>query len=509
MTIMKQRKILFVLAFLCLQAWQGVYAHDIEVANADGVTIYYVWTNNQTELAVSYRGSRYDSYSNEYSGAVNIPESVTYNGKTYPVTSIGRGAFYTCIGLTSITIPRSVTSIDEGAFNGCSGLTSVTIPNSVTNIGDAAFYNCNGLTSVTIGNGVTSIGGSAFRGCSGLTSVIIPNSVTSIGGSAFEGCSGLTSVIIPNSVTSIGSYAFAFCSGLTSVTIPNSVTSIGGRAFRGCSGLTSVTIPGSVTSIGNGAFEGCSGLTSVTIPGSVTSIGSFAFYGCSGLTSVTIPGSVTSIGEWAFADCSGLTSVTCYATTPPSLGRNGFSDYSIPLYVPKGSVIKYKAVENWRNFVIIREISEEQDVYLSIRQANGSVNLKVDAEKPYFNLQIKADDGWKIHSVTLGEDDVTAEVASDGSYTTPVISSNSVLNVTFEKGTSGVVNQMESRLHVTAHGNTISVQGAENGEQIAVYSVDGKLVETAKAMHGSATITLPENETYIVKGRQKTVKVRL
>ena len=138
------------------------------------------------------------------------------------------------------------------------------------------------------------------------------------------------------------------------------------------------------------------------------------------------------------------------------------------------------------------------------------MNLKVDAEKPYFNLQIKADDGWKIHSVTLNEDDVTAEVASDGSYTTPVISSNSVLNVVFEKGsTTGVVAQAESRLHVTAHGNTISVQEAEAGEQIAVYSVDGKLVETVKTAHGSATITLPENETYIVKGRQKTVKVRL
>ena len=219
---------------------------------------------------------------------------------------------------------------------------------------------------------------------------------------------------------------------------------------------------------------------------------------------------MTSIGEWTFRDCSSLTSVTCYTATPPSLASNAFSDYTIPLYVPKGSVIKYKAADNWRNFVIIREISEEQDVYLSIRQANGSVNLKVDAEKPYFNLQIKADDGWEIHSVTLNEDDVTAEVASDGSYTTPVISSNSVLNIVFEKGgTSGIVGQVESRLRVTAHGNTISVQGAENGEQIAVYSVDGKLVETASAAHGSATITLPENETYIVKGRQKTVKVRL
>ena len=109
---MRQLKLTFLLTALLSAVGANVYAHNIEVANADGVTIYYVWTN-QTELKVSYRGSNYDSYSNEYSGAVNIPESVTYNGKTYPVTSIGGSAFYRCSGLTSVTIPSSVTSIGK------------------------------------------------------------------------------------------------------------------------------------------------------------------------------------------------------------------------------------------------------------------------------------------------------------------------------------------------------------------------------------------------------------
>ena len=218
---------------------------------------------------------------------------------------------------------------------------------------------------------------------------------------------------------------------------------------------------------------------------------------------------MTSIGSNAFNNCTGLTSITCHATTPPTLGNNGFNNFTIPLYVPKGSVLKYKAADNWRNFVIIREISEEQDVYLSVRQENGMVRMKVDAEKPYFNLQIKADEGWMIHSVTFNENDVTAEVSEDGNYTTPVISSDAVLNIVFEKGGSGIAVQSESPLRVLAHGNTIQVSGAETGEQIVVYSVDGKLVERVKAEHGTATITLPENQTYIVKGQQKTVKVRL
>ncbi len=315
---MKQQHIthFFLVLLLCMTGISAA-AHDISVANADGKTIYYVWTNNKTKLAVSYGGGAYGSYYGEYSGNVVIPESVTYNGANYPVTSIGSEAFRDCPGLKSVTIPNSVTSIGFRAFYGCSGLTSVTIPNSVTSIGDYAFISCSGLTSVTIGNSVTSIGSSAFYGCSGLTSVTIPNSVTSIGSSAFYGCSGLTSVTIPNSVTSIGGSAFYNCYGLTSVTILNSVTSIGDYAFYGCSGLTSVTIPNSVTSIGGYAFQSCSGLTSVTIPNSVTSIGSDAFSYCSNLESVTFGTGLLTIGGSIF---SGHTpaKVIWLTNTPPS-----------------------------------------------------------------------------------------------------------------------------------------------------------------------------------------------
>lgn len=33
------------------------FAQDLEVANADGVTIYYNWINDNKELAVTYLGS--------------------------------------------------------------------------------------------------------------------------------------------------------------------------------------------------------------------------------------------------------------------------------------------------------------------------------------------------------------------------------------------------------------------------------------------------------------------
>ena len=128
-------------------------------------------------------------------GILVIPESVTYEGKTYKVTSIGNGVFYGCTGLTSITIPNTVTSIGEYAFEGCTALTSVIIPDSVTRIEWRAFCGCSRLTSVTIPNSVTSIGVSAFVLCSRLTEITIPTSVTSIGSNAFIFCPILTSII--------------------------------------------------------------------------------------------------------------------------------------------------------------------------------------------------------------------------------------------------------------------------------------------------------------------------
>ena len=398
--IMRQTFFSLLLALLMSTVATQVLAHDISVKNENGVTIYYTYINNNTELEVS----KWYDYQRTYEGSVVIPESVTYNGKTYSVTSIGNG-FSGCTFLTSVTIPGSVTNIGDGAFSecvnlksidipngvtsigisvfwGCRGLTSVTIPDGVTNIGDYAFCGCSSLTSVTVPDGVTSIGNNAFYGCSSLTSVTIPDGVTIIGERTFYDCSSLTAVNIPDGVTSVGSNAFGNCSGLTSVTIPGSVTSIGRWAFSGCSGVTSVTfhcsnvgswfsdleniknivIGEEVTSIADEAFEHCSGLTSVTILGKVTSIGRSTFRGCSSLTSVNIPDAVTSIGESTFRGCSSLTSVNI-PDVVTSIGDYAFSKCSslktfvIPDNVTTVGAYAFENCSNLLNFTIGKAVT--------------------------------------------------------------------------------------------------------------------------------------------------------
>ena len=120
---MKKQLLLFAMILLPLVA----SAHDIEVKNADGVTIYYNYFNNGTELEVTFRGSSYNDYSNEYQGNVAIPEEVTYMNRTRKVTSIGNYAFYYCSKLTSITIGNSVKSIGGWAFDGVDLTTVVSL----------------------------------------------------------------------------------------------------------------------------------------------------------------------------------------------------------------------------------------------------------------------------------------------------------------------------------------------------------------------------------------------
>ena len=100
-------KILFVLAIIIANC---ISASAIEFT-VDGLR-YSVNDDNTTVTVASYPSD------SKPTGDLTIPESVTYGGISYPVTSIDDWAFDGCSGLTSVTIGNSVTEIGNSAFSG-------------------------------------------------------------------------------------------------------------------------------------------------------------------------------------------------------------------------------------------------------------------------------------------------------------------------------------------------------------------------------------------------------
>jgi len=76
---------------------------------------------------------------------------------------------------------------------------------------------------------------------------------------------------------------------------------------------------------------------------------------------------VTSIGSSAFSECSGLKSVTSLAQIPPGMKDDSFSNYDIPLYVPKGIRGAYMAQEPWNKFKEIIEIEKTDEDEITIK----------------------------------------------------------------------------------------------------------------------------------------------
>ena len=357
------------LLFVALVTTTCLWAYDFK----SGDLYYNITSDTTVEVTYQYQWS-----SDNYAGltTATIPETVTYEGTTYSVTSIGESTFMNCTSLTSITIPESVTSIGESAFWNCSSLTSVTIPNSVTSIRNNVFLDCSSLTSLTIPNSVTSIGDCAFRDCSSLASITIPNSVTSIGGGAFEYCSSLSSIQIEATTPpTLGNSAFA--SNLTAIYIPDNTLSAyqqaWGNEYTYVNNETTLTlhveVPGiledlifevgtrpalvaklilsgtlndndftcmretmtslvdvdlaGITNTSGVDFRSKSKLVHIILPTNLASVLEMAFQGCRSLTSVTIGNSVTSIGNRAFLDCSSLTSITI-PNSVTSIGEKAF-----------------------------------------------------------------------------------------------------------------------------------------------------------------------------------------
>lgn len=289
------------------------------------------------------------------------------------VESIGKGSFYLCDGIDTISIPSSVISIGKDAFYNVSNLSSVhisnlaawcnidfennlsnplyyaqnlylndrqvdelIIPTEVTGIKEYAFYNCKNIITVNVHKNVNSIGSYSFSGCESLAYIDIAsenNAYFSQDGVLYnKECTQILyvpekltgSITIPNGITRIGAYSFNDTL-VTSVEIPNSVTSISKSAFKGCNNLISITLPFIGGSIDGSATE-CFGYifgasqyseNGTYVPDTLKSvkvnqgnIAEYAFSNCSNIETIVFFDFVTTIGNKALYACDNLQNLT-------------------------------------------------------------------------------------------------------------------------------------------------------------------------------------------------------
>ena len=458
-------KKLFTTLILLLSLAASAFAVEVEI---NGIKYDLLSENNEATVVAFHQYLRY------YSGDIVIPEKVEYDGVSYTVTSIGPFAFWDCVDLTSITIPKSVTRIEDNAFIRCIGLQKVIVK-------DIASW-CN--ISFTDANS--------------------------------------------NPLT-YAHHLYKYNTEITDLIIPESVTSIGSCAFSGCSGLTSVTIPNSVTRIGDEAFSDCSGLTSVTIPNSVTSIGDLAFYGCSSLTSITIGNSVTSIGIFAFAYCKEITYFFCCSENVPTTSSDAFNESNIEnatLYVPKSSIAAYKASEPWSGFKAIEWLVEVfRCATPVISYANGilSFSSKTNGAEFFYTIEdydIKSGMGSEVtlsaaYKISVyaalptyvrsdsesPEYDARSETATATLYFTSA-SLNEPSDISSAKQTAPIL--------IQKLGNSLHVTGVEDGTEVDVFALDGSYIGHSKSNGGTANVELNgDDKIVVVKVGKESLKVKL
>ena len=300
-------------------------------------------------------------------------------------------AFYSCYGLTGLTLNDSLAFIGSRAFDGCGFTGTLVIPENVE-LGSFAFAQCNNIEALALPHHLTisegDAGGYAFGYCRGLVELDIPEGWTETGRYNFTGCYNLRRVHLPESLRSISTNTFSDCISLEEINIPESVTEIGYAAFMSCDSLTNVVLPSGLLQLGSLAFSHCSNLAGdMIVPDLVERIESNIFHNCASLNRIILGDSVNYIEEDAFSDTQ-LEALVIKATTPPELYRNPYSGvWHIPadhlIIVPCGTLEAYQNSEDWGSFTNIVEDCGSglvefhgSEWYYEIENLNGSITYQ-------------------------------------------------------------------------------------------------------------------------------------
>lgn len=350
-----------------------------------------------------------------YSGNLEIPSLVLYNGISCAVRQINKDAFIDNELIESIKFPGTLDTLDLSCFENCTNLKTL----SLTQIGvndrcrdlvfvpaeyelntkldslfldrnvyvlpenidgdeyKSPFFYANSLRKVTFGSNIKNLPPQFFANTR-ISEIEMPANVKEIeDGSfsgmrtlvsfsaaglnnvpqkAFYGCSSLEKVVLGSSIN-IYSNAFQNCSKLKNITLPNNLQTIHNQAFYGCSSLDTIVVPDKVSYIGDNCFVSCLSLKLVSLPNSLKEMGASVFWNCQSLDSINIPSQMTSLPAMAFSNCYSLSHITL----PKSVKQIGarafrycrsFTSFTLPSSVEVVGIQCFLGMDNLKTLVI-------------------------------------------------------------------------------------------------------------------------------------------------------------
>lgn len=466
---------------------------------------------------------------NDYSGDIVVPESVTMDGKKYPVTVFASSCFKNCTKLQNVVIPKTVTTLGDNCFSG-SSITEIRIPYTVKTIGKYCFYLCTKLvTAVT-----PTLSEGCFCNCSSLAGLNIPTSVTVLPNRCFMCCSNLTTINIPTSITTLEDLCFYQCKQLKTLQIPNSVTSLKYKCFAGCESLKELYLPSSISTIGYGCFEDCYNLEKANIPTAVTRLEGYTFYKCSKIKDIEIPNGINYIGQYCFDECNKMTSISIpssvtsisdnafpnsileiksLATTPPNLTVLALNQIieTCLIYVPKDNLDDYKNAEGWKKFNYIYSLNNadgkdgetENCASPSISYIAGKIRLNCNTSNAVYHYtiadaDIKTDAYSETGEIPLEATyKISAYATADG-YKSSDKATATLYWINANLETTGI-NQAKTRgVVASCHDGFVSISGLDNNEPVSFYTVDGKALGTKKAISGTINYAIGNNTKIVI-----------
>lgn len=389
-----------------------------------------------------------------------------------------------------------------------------------------------------------------FMFCSSLQKIILPNNITRIEHYAFAKCENLQELILPETIEYIHYSSFDYCLSLSTLNIPDNCKD-SYFDFYNCHSLKSIYL-GKSFNLEETGYYNCASLEMIYVSeensnfisvdgvlytkdkskivsyprgrddntyyviDNVKTIGNSAFRNNKKLKNLHLPSSITNIGYYSF-ECSSFSEIWLSATTPPSITSSSFNivkdakDFrdSCILFVPRGSYNSYWLAGGWGDFIHITEFDGADAISQcskpQITLENGKLHFTSDTNGARFFYSIYDEDivtnKESSGIVSLSASYIISVYAvSDGftrsqpSYATLFWLDGIIENANKVKN----VRSLGRAILLTSSNGTITLSGLNEDEEVALYSLNGQLLNKAKSHDNRVSFFMNTNERILI-----------